>query len=159
MIGPAAIFLAFNLGNGDAVRGWAIPTATDIAFVLAVLAVVSSHLPTALRAFLLTLAVVDDLLAVTVIAIFAAGPRSTTAPVRPAGCSGEWTFPDPVAVEPAAPPLLRPLILGFLIDRKPPGSYQTSGPSRPASINNPRQQAGADIHCRPSTDTICRITR
>ncbi|MFI6310010.1 Na+/H+ antiporter NhaA [Nocardia fusca] len=70
MIGPALIFVAFNLGNGDAVRGWAIPTATDIAFALAVLAVVSSHLPTALRTFLLTLAVVDDLLAVTVIAIF-----------------------------------------------------------------------------------------
>ncbi|MGW0179151.1 Na+/H+ antiporter NhaA [Nocardia sp. NPDC003345] len=70
MVGPALIFLAFNLGNGDAAKGWAIPTATDIAFALAVLAVVSSHLPTALRTFLLTLAVVDDLLAVTVIAIF-----------------------------------------------------------------------------------------
>ncbi|MEV6276712.1 Na+/H+ antiporter NhaA [Nocardia sp. NPDC051832] len=69
MIGPAVIFVAFNLG-GDGLRGWAIPTATDIAFALAVLAVVSSHLPTALRTFLLTLAVVDDLLAVTVIAIF-----------------------------------------------------------------------------------------
>ncbi|MBF6157362.1 Na+/H+ antiporter NhaA [Nocardia cyriacigeorgica] len=69
MIGPALIFVAFNLG-GDALNGWAIPTATDIAFALAVLAVVSSHLPTALRTFLLTLAVVDDLLAVTVIAVF-----------------------------------------------------------------------------------------
>ncbi|MFI9415194.1 Na+/H+ antiporter NhaA [Nocardia gamkensis] len=70
MVGPALAFVAFNLGNSDAVKGWAIPTATDIAFALAVLAVVSSHLPTALRTFLLTLAVVDDLLAVTVIAIF-----------------------------------------------------------------------------------------
>ncbi|MGK8524299.1 Na+/H+ antiporter NhaA [Nocardia asteroides] len=70
MAGPALIFIAFTLGDGDAVKGWAIPTATDIAFALAVLAVVSSHLPTALRTFLLTLAVVDDLLAVTVIAIF-----------------------------------------------------------------------------------------
>ncbi|BDU05180.1 Na+/H+ antiporter NhaA [Nocardia cyriacigeorgica] len=69
MIGPALIFVAFNLGS-DALNGWAIPTATDIAFALAVLAVVSSHLPTALRTFLLTLAVVDDLLAVTVIAVF-----------------------------------------------------------------------------------------
>jgi NhaA family Na+:H+ antiporter len=67
---PALVFVAVNAGGGSAVRGWAIPTATDIAFALAVLAVVSSHLPTALRTFLLTLAVVDDLLAVTIIAVF-----------------------------------------------------------------------------------------
>ncbi|MEZ0491661.1 Na+/H+ antiporter NhaA [Kineococcus sp. TBRC 1896] len=67
---PAVVFTLVNLGGGDAVRGWAIPTATDIAFAVAVLAVISTHLPTALRTFLLTLAVVDDLLAITIIAIF-----------------------------------------------------------------------------------------
>ena len=71
MVVPALIFVAFTAGAGDgAARGWAIPTATDIAFAVAVLAVVSTHLPGALRTFLLTLAVVDDLLAITVIAIF-----------------------------------------------------------------------------------------
>ena len=68
---PALIFVAFTASAGaEAMRGWAIPTATDIAFAVAVLAVISTHLPSALRTFLLTLAVVDDLLAITVIAVF-----------------------------------------------------------------------------------------
>ncbi len=71
MIVPAVIFVAFTAHVGDgAMKGWAIPTATDIAFAVAVLAVISTHLPAALRTFLLTLAVVDDLLAITVIAVF-----------------------------------------------------------------------------------------
>ncbi|MFD1825669.1 MULTISPECIES: Na+/H+ antiporter NhaA [Mumia] len=71
MVVPALVFVAVNLGTGDgALRGWAIPTATDIAFALAVLAVLGSFLPTALRTFLLTLAIVDDLLAIIVIAFF-----------------------------------------------------------------------------------------
>ena len=71
MATPALVFVAVNATTGDgALAGWAIPTATDIAFALAVLAVISTHLPTALRTFLLTLAVVDDLFAITIIAIF-----------------------------------------------------------------------------------------
>ena len=68
---PAVIFTAVVLAGGDAsaLSGWAIPTATDIAFALAVLAIFGRGLPTALRMFLLTLAVVDDLLASIVIAV------------------------------------------------------------------------------------------
>lgn len=71
MILPAAIFVIVNVTSGDgAPHGWGIPMATDIAFALAVLAVVGRRLPLPLRAFLLALAVVDDLGAITVIAIF-----------------------------------------------------------------------------------------
>ncbi|WP_144875165.1 Na+/H+ antiporter NhaA [Microbacterium sp. 1.5R] len=65
---PALIFLLFTAGDPVAAAGWAIPTATDIAFAVAVIAVVGRFLPPALRVFLLTLAIVDDLIAITIIA-------------------------------------------------------------------------------------------
>lgn len=68
---PALIFVAVNASTGgEALSGWAIPAATDIAFAVAVLAVVGRYLPIALRIFLLTLAIVDDLIAIAIIAIF-----------------------------------------------------------------------------------------
>lgn len=67
---PAIVYSVVNLVGGGDLSGWAIPSATDIAFALAVLAVLGSHLPSALRTFLLTLAVVDDLIAITIIAFF-----------------------------------------------------------------------------------------
>ena len=70
MTAPALIYLIINVSASDgAPEGWAIPTATDIAFAVAVLSLVAKWLPTALRAFLLTLAVVDDLLAIVIIAV------------------------------------------------------------------------------------------
>ncbi|MEZ0106366.1 NhaA family Na+:H+ antiporter [Catenulispora sp. EB89] len=69
MVVPISVYLLVSAGHANAGEGWAVPTATDIAFALAVLAVVGQNLPSALRAFLLTLAVVDDLGAIIIIAI------------------------------------------------------------------------------------------
>ncbi|GAA3483703.1 Na+/H+ antiporter NhaA [Streptomyces yanii] len=70
MTAPAVVYTLVTVIGGGSTAGWAVPTATDIAFALAVLAVIGTSLPSALRAFLLTLAVVDDLLAILIIAVF-----------------------------------------------------------------------------------------
>ena len=69
MVAPAGVYLMLNHGQGGAPQGWPTPTATDIAFALAALAVAGPRLPSSLRIFLLTLAIADDLGAVALIAI------------------------------------------------------------------------------------------
>ncbi|GAA4678874.1 Na+/H+ antiporter NhaA [Streptomyces chumphonensis] len=70
MVVPALFYVAANAGTGGDMNGWAVPMATDIAFALGVLAVIGTNLPSGIRAFLLTLAIVDDLGAIMVIALF-----------------------------------------------------------------------------------------
>lgn len=70
MIVPALVFLFFNFSDPETVHGWAIPAATDIAFALGILALVGSRAPASLKVFLLTLAILDDLGAIVIIALF-----------------------------------------------------------------------------------------
>jgi NhaA family Na+:H+ antiporter len=86
MLAPALIYVWFNQGDSVALQGWAIPAATDIAFALAILALLGNRVPIALRVFLVSIAIFDDIGAIVIIALFYTSKLSVTALVVAVAC-------------------------------------------------------------------------
>lgn len=112
---PALIYLGFNISNGETVAGWAIPSATDIAFALGVLALLGSRVPISLKIFLSALAVLDDMGAVIIIALFYTGGISAAMLAAAAGIVVLLMVMNRMGVKRLTPYLLAGALLWFFM--------------------------------------------
>jgi NhaA family Na+:H+ antiporter len=111
IVGPALIYAAMNAGDPVALRGWAIPSATDIAFALGVVALLGERVPRGLKIFLLTVAIVDDIGAILIIALFySSAPAPVTVAIA-AGAFGLLIVFNRTGVRSLSPYLLVGLVL------------------------------------------------
>ncbi|MEA2778573.1 MAG: Na+:H+ antiporter, NhaA family [Rhodospirillaceae bacterium] len=115
MVVPAAIYIGFNHGDSDALNGWAIPAATDIAFALAAISLLGSRIPGSLKIFLLALAIIDDLGAIVIIAVFYTSGLSLVSLLFAAAVLGIMVILNRAGVERIAPYALLGLLLWILV--------------------------------------------
>ena len=115
MLVPALIYVACNVGDAAALRGWAIPTATDIAFALGILMLLGSRVPASLKVFLTAVAIIDDLGAIVVIAIFYTDHLSLTMLVAAAACIAVLLLMNRQGVETVGPYVVVGLVMWVFV--------------------------------------------